>query len=102
MAAGNFESANGQVRSFLENLFISICEKACGKRFDNAGSALQHLKQLERIDASEWNNFRGFWESCQSNGPHHGLSNNEEAIYRLHTATALSRYLLFKFLYEDI
>ena len=60
------------------------------------------VKQLERIDLSEWNNFRGFWESCQSNGPHHGLSNNEEAIYRLHTATALSRYLLFKFSYEDI
>lgn len=97
LAAGNFEAANGQVRSFLENVFITICVKVSGKALKDPGAALQHLKQINKIDPSEWNNLRGFWDSCQSNGPHHGLSNNEEAIYRLHMATAIVRYLLYKF-----
>ncbi len=96
LAAGNFEAANGQIRSFMENLFITFCDKVSGKKFKDAGAALQHLKQIDKIDASEWNNFRGFWDSCQSNGPHHGLSNNEEAIFRVHMATAIARYLLHK------
>ena len=97
LAAGNFEAANGQVRSFLENVFITICGKTSGKDFKDPSSALQHLKQINKIDPSKWNIFRSFWDSCQSNGPHHGLSNNEEAIYRLHVATAIVRYLLYKF-----
>jgi hypothetical protein len=102
LADGNFEAANGQVRSFLENLFVTVCDKTSGKNFKDPGAALQHLKQIDKIDASEWNNFRGFWDSCQSNGPHHGLSTNEEAIYRLHMATAIARYLLYKFSQENI
>lgn len=96
LVAGNFEAANGQLRSFLENLFITVCEKASGRHFQDASAALQHLKQTTEIDVCEWNTFRGLWESCQSNGPHHGLSNNEEAIYRLHMVTAIARYLLYK------
>ncbi|NQT56300.1 MAG: hypothetical protein HQ551_08745 [Desulfobacteraceae bacterium] len=102
LVSGNFEATNGQIRSFLENLFITLCEKGSGKKMNDAGSALQHLRQISKIDASEWNTFRGFWDSCQSNGPHHGLSSNEEAIYRLHVATAIARYLLYKFLEEAI
>ena len=91
---GNFESANSQIRSFLEDLFISICDKICGKSFGEASAALQHLRDKGVIEPSEWNTFRGFWDTCQTNGSHHGLTNSEEALYRLHMATAISRYLI--------
>ena len=94
IVAGHFESANGQVRSYLENFFILTCEKATGTRFSDASAALQHLRDKGIIEASEWNTFRGFWDTCQSNGPHHGLSSSEEAMYRLHIATAIGRYVL--------
>jgi hypothetical protein len=37
---GNAEAANGQIRSFLENLFIALCEEGCDRRFPDATAAL--------------------------------------------------------------
>jgi hypothetical protein len=94
--SGNWESANAQVRPFLENLFIALCKIQCGKEFSDANAALQHLKDKGNLDLGEWNNFRHFWNDIQDNGPHHGLSAEHEALYRLHVATATARYLLDK------
>ncbi len=93
---GNYEAANGQVRSFAEGLFIDLCKQRCGKAFDDASAALQHMRDRGWLDVAEWNHFRSFWANIQDNGPHHGLSSEEEALFRLHSATALARYLLSK------
>ena len=96
LAQGNFEAANGQVRSFLENLLISICRLTSGRTFSDAGAALKHMRQSAFLDASEFNSTRGFWDASHTNGPHHGLSNQDEALFRLHVATAIGRYVLRK------
>lgn len=90
----NWESANGQIRSFLENLFLAMSDRLTGKQFHDAGAALQHLNNEGILEPAEWNTWRGFWATCQTNGPHHGLSNDREAIYRLQIATAVGRYAL--------
>lgn len=94
LARGNFEAANGQLRSFMEDLFISICKAKRSKNFKDARSALQHMKDSGFLEPSEWNMYRGFWDSSQNNGPHHGLSDYSEALYRLHVGTAIARYML--------
>jgi hypothetical protein len=90
----NWEAANGQVRSFLESLFLAMSARLTDRQFHDAGAALQHLRDRGILEPAEWNTWRGFWDTCQTNGPHHGLSNDREAIYRLQIATAVGRYAL--------
>ncbi len=92
----NFEAANSQVRSFLENLFVSLCQRRTGRSFTDASAALQHLKNKSWLDDGEWNHIRHFWADIQDNGPHQGLSNSDEALFRLQVATAVAQYLLGK------
>lgn len=93
---GNAEAANSQVRPFLENLFLSLCQQHTDREFTDASSALQHLKNKGWLDNGEWNHLRHFWADIQDNGPHQGLSNSEEALFRVQVATAVARYLLAK------
>lgn len=96
LAQGNFEAANGQVRSFVEDLIISACRITAGQELTDAGASLQRMRQCGFLDASEFNTARGFWDASHTNGPHHGLSNQDEAMFRLHVATAIGRYMLQK------
>lgn len=96
LAQGNFEASNGQIRSFIEDLLISTCRLVSGRTLNDAGAALQSLRQSGFLDASEFNTARGFWDASHTNGPHHGLSNQDEALFRLHVGTAIGRYLLRK------
>jgi len=50
---GNYEAANGQVRSCLEDFFITLCDRRAGKIFDEASAALQHLRGLAWLDDGE-------------------------------------------------
>lgn len=93
---GNAEAANSQVRPFLENLFLSLCQHQTGREFTDASAALQHLRNKGWLDGGEWNHLRHFWADIQDNGPHQGLSNSEEALFRVQVATAVARYLLAK------
>ncbi len=97
LAEGNFEAANGQLRSYLEDLFVGVCARVAGKTFGDPGGALQHLRDTGHLDPKEWATFRGFWDASQTNGPHPGLSNSHEALYRVHVGTAVGRYLIAKF-----
>lgn len=92
----NSEAANSQVRPFIENLFLSLCQQHAGRQFPDASAALQHLRKVAWLDDGEWNHFRSFWADIQDNGPHQGLSSPEEALFRLQVATAVARYLLAK------
>jgi len=90
---GNHEAANGQLRSFLESLFIQA-SNAHGGQSGNAPAALQYLRQGGHLDDDEWQLLRGLWAAVQDNGPHHGMTSPEEALLRLHFGTSASRYLI--------
>lgn len=96
---GQYESCNAQIRSFTENLIQEICKKITGKEFpNNPPAALQNLQQNSKIDHHEEGMFRNFWSHIQDEGPHQGLTSPSEALYRLHMATVMARYLMEKLL----
>ena len=92
----NYEAANGQLRSFLEALFRSVGVSAGAQDNVGADAAVVHLRRQGVLDDAESQFLRGIWAGAQDNGPHAGLTNEEEARFRLHTATAAARYLLRK------
>ena len=93
---GRWEASNGQLRSFLENLIMQLGAHTTGSNRDNAPAALQDLRNSGGIDDSEYHTIRSFWNDIQDNGPHQGLSEEQEALFRLHVGTAVARYLLHK------
>lgn len=94
--AGNSEAANGQIRSFMENLLIEVAKRQTTKTRSNAAAALQDLRDARFFDEPEWQMVRGFWHGIQDKGPHHGLSDEQEALFRLHIATSIARYAMHK------
>lgn len=40
---------------------------------------------------------RSLWRMCHTNGPHPGLSDADEARFRMQVVTATSRFLLKRF-----
>lgn len=94
--ASNWEAANGQIRSFMEDLLIELGKRETSKTRPDPSAALQDLRDQGFIDHPEWQMFRGFWQGIQDNGPHHGLSYEQEALFRLHSATSITRYLIHK------
>lgn len=93
---GHFEASNGQVRSFVEAFLPQLSLQLTGKTSTNVGAALQHLKHAEILDEHENNMLKAFWNGIQDNGPHAGLTSGSEALFRLHSGTAVARYLLAK------
>lgn len=93
---GNWEACNGQLRSFLEDLLIVACERLSGGVFKDPSSALQHLRNCGYLDLDEWNMLRSFWSGIQDNGPHRGLSHDQESLFRLHVSTAVAHFILHK------
>ena len=94
--AGNWEAANGQIRSFIENLLIELGRRQTSKARSDPAAALQDLRNCSFFDDPEWQMLRAFWKSIQDNGPHHGLSDEQEALFRLHVATSVARYAIHK------
>ncbi len=95
--AGNSEAANGQIRSFMESLLIEVGKRQTRRTRSDAAAALQDLRDARFFDDPEWQMARGFWNGIQDKGPHHGLSDEQEAIFRLHVATSIARYTVHKF-----
>ena len=90
----NYESCNSQIRSFLEDFFIQFTKVKTDDDFTDPNSALQHLKNNEIIDPNEWNLARSLYSMCCTNGSHRGLSNKEEALFRLHFSTSLTQLFI--------
>jgi hypothetical protein len=88
------EASNGQLRCFLENLYIELCTRQTGRPFTDPGSAIQHLRQTGHIGSGEYNLARGLLEVSNERGAHHGVSDEEEALFKFHFSTALGRYLI--------
>lgn len=93
---GNWESCNGQLRSFMEDFFIQIGEKLTGSLRNDPVASLQDLMSKTFLDIAEFQQFKSFFLGIQDNGPHRGLSSEQEALFRLHMSTAIARYLIFK------
>jgi hypothetical protein len=96
ITASNWEAANGQIRPFMESLLVDLGKRETSKVRSDPSAALQDLRDQEFIDKPEWQMIRGFWQGIQNNGPHQGLSYEQEALFRLHVATAIARYLIYK------
>lgn len=96
-ADGNFEACNGQLRSFLEGTIKEAARLAGQTQDAGPDACLQYLRRdAQVLNDDEWNLFRALWAGVQNNGAHAGLTNEEEARFRMHTATAAGRYLLKK------
>ena len=92
----NWEACNSQIRPFVEDLIISIGTSHTRKKRNDPVAALQDLKASRDLDDAEFNQLKAFWQGIQDNGPHHGLSDEAEALFRLHMATTIARYLISK------
>jgi len=93
---GNWEACNGQVRPFVEDTIISIGERLTTKTRKDPKASLQDLLDRHFLDQEEVSLIKSFWSGIHDNGPHRGLSSEQEALFRLHVSTAITRYLIFK------
>jgi hypothetical protein len=89
----NWEACNGQLRAFMEELLLKA-GNATGKDFKDPTAALQHLYQTGIQDTIEYNTAKALWAALQHNGAHAGLSDEDEALYRLHSTAAWARYVI--------
>ena len=94
--ASNWEAANGQIRSFMEDFLIELGKRETSKERSDVPAALQGLREKGFLDDAEWQMLRGFWQGIQDKGPHRGLSDKQEALFRLHVATSIARYTIHK------
>lgn len=105
----NFESANGALRSALEDLVTLLAEDHAGftrtpgrnsaqPAASQGGQAIAHLIERGVLPADEGGEMlRSLWRMCHTNGPHPGLSDADEARFRMQVVTATSRFLLKRF-----
>lgn len=91
---GRREASNGQLRSFLESLLIDLSNRTTGGSPSSARGAIDRLRSSGHIDGSEADILKGVVGVSNSRGAHAGLSDDEEALFRLHFATATARYIL--------
>ncbi len=95
-ADGNFEASNGQLRSFLEDLIKGAALRRGQQQEASPDTALEYLRNGGVLDGQEFGMFRALWHGTQDNGPHAGLTDAEEARFRMHSVTAAGRYLVKK------
>lgn len=91
---GSLESSNGQLRSALESVLLDLCENITGHRPGHPNGAIDRLLNADELDGDEARLLKGLVGVSNDRGAHPGLSNDEEALFRLHFTTAVLRYLL--------
>jgi hypothetical protein len=90
-----WESANGQGRSFLEDLIPRVARELGGSKAPGEPrAALQFLRDKDLLMEGEFDFSRGLWEMCNSRGSHAGRSDEEEARFRFVAISAYARFLL--------
>lgn len=88
------EAANGQLRSFLEDLLLALHEELVGSQANSARSAAERLRNDGHLDGDEVRLLLGLLGVSNNRGAHSGLTDGEEALFRLHFTSATGRYLL--------
>jgi hypothetical protein len=97
-----FESANGDLRSTLEDLVTRLAEDHTGyqrtARASQGGAAITHMVQGGHLSADDGGAMlQGRWKLTHTNGSHPGQSDADEARFRMQVITATSRFLLKRF-----
>lgn len=89
---GDWAACNGQIRSFVEELFCKLAEDLTGNTFSSSHSARTALSQsspkLFYPEFNEWLNdgtgyFETFWKRLHPHGSHPGLSEESDSMFRL-------------------
>jgi len=94
-ARGNWAGANGQFRPFLEGLLEAIATKLA----PSAGDPVRGLLAIGflRRDLNERDFMYGLIKRLHSEGPHPGLSGDEDSTFRFHVVLLSARLLLTRF-----
>jgi hypothetical protein len=85
----NWESANGQIRSFLESLFNDVCRITL-KSNKTGGGARLALQNEGVIDETQANFLFSFMKLAHTKGAHPGLSNEAETTSRWYACLSLA------------
>jgi hypothetical protein len=98
---GNWEAANGQLRSFLEALFddlaVRLYPQAAGQE-DSGGGRRKLLQTRGFIESEKASLIKGFFDMAHTKGAHPGLSSEEDCRLRAAVCTQLAGYYLDKYL----
>jgi hypothetical protein len=86
--------ANAQLRSLLEDLLPRIAEKVAGNRPQEPRAAIDQLRSRGWLVEGEYNLLRGCWELAQHRGSHPGLSDQDDARFRLILVASHCRFLV--------
>jgi hypothetical protein len=97
-----YESANGDLRTTLEDLVTRLAEDHTGyqrqQRASQGGAAIRHLIQHSDLDDDNGGMLlSGLWKLSHTNGSHPGQSDADEARFRMQVITATARFLLRHF-----
>ncbi len=92
---GRWEACNGQLRSFMEDFLIQLGKSQSGQLRSDPNAALSDLRG-NLLDDKEWNLGRSIWAILHESGAHAGISDYDEALFRLHIVTSYAQYLLNK------
>jgi hypothetical protein len=93
-AAGNWASANSQLRPFFEDLLRQAGGVPPGGGTGQVQRAFDALQAASKLVDGEQQFGKDLWKMLQANGPHPGLSDQDESRFRLLTLTGYARYLL--------
>jgi len=97
-----FESANGDLRTALEDLVTRLAEDYTGyqrqQQASQGGAAITHMIQSAHLPERDGGMLlQGLWKLTHTNGPHPGQSDADEARFRMQVITATARFLLKRF-----
>jgi hypothetical protein len=97
-----YESANGDLRTALEDLVTRLAEDHTGYQrrpgSSQGGAAIAHMVDDGYLSADGGGMLlRGLWKLSHTNGSHPGQSNADEARFRIQVITATARFLLRHF-----
>lgn len=108
LVAHRYESANGALRSALEDLVtrLAVDHESYQLRLGSSGlpkdgqggDAITHLINANKPPLEDGGMMlRGLWKMCATNGPHPGRSSGDDARARIQLVTAAARLLLGHF-----
>lgn len=106
-ARGQWAAANGQVRTFVEELFDRIAGLISGGETDGLPTSHARREWLARCDPpffeaglNEWEQggaggfVQGFWKRLHPRGAHPGLSDERDSSFRIHLALLVAEHFL--------
>jgi hypothetical protein len=95
----NYEAANGQLRTTLEDLVIRLARQNAGYTGpEKGGLAINHMVDGGSLPKDEGGLLlQGIWKLTHTRGSHPGQSDADEARFRMLVITAMARFLLNHF-----